>query len=420
MAPITLDWVPIVALLGAAQGVFLAVILATQQRNRTANRLLAFAMLAFSIGLASIVYYGAGLVQRFPHFFAVSYPLPIVYGPLIYLYAVKASDRAQGFGWRDALHFVPIAAVVLAMMPVLLMTGAEKIAFYHDLQRGMVTPLMRVVDPLKYVSGVSYATITILFLRRHRATVKESYASIERVNLQWVFRLGLASAAIWALATLLEITELLRRPLLARADDAVGLAIAMLVYAIGYKALRQPEIFNYAAIDHRAPEPAPSGPPPSDPVPPSGHPPADASIVAPGTQPVSTPMAPDPTPRYERSGLSDLEAARLERALIAAMEKDRLYQDSELTLADLAERLDTTPHKLSEVLNAQLQQTFYDFVNSYRVKDVQRRIADDRLKNLTILALALDAGFASKSTFNHVFRQHTGRTPSAYRRSLAG
>jgi AraC-like DNA-binding protein len=102
------------------------------------------------------------------------------------------------------------------------------------------------------------------------------------------------------------------------------------------------------------------------------------------------------------------------------MEMDRLYRDSELTLADLAERLDTTPHKLSEVLNAQLHQTFYDFVNSYRVKDVQRRIADDRLKNLTILALALDAGFASKSTFNHVFRQHTGRTPSAYRRSLAG
>jgi AraC-like DNA-binding protein len=132
-------------------------------------------------------------------------------------------------------------------------------------------------------------------------------------------------------------------------------------------------------------------------------------------------VAPGPaTSRYDRSGLSEREAAALKAALVRFMEQDRPWRDSALTLADLAGRLATTPHKLSEVLNAQLEQTFYDFVNGYRVRDVQRRIESDDARNLTILSLALDAGFASKSTFNDVFKKHTGLTPSEYRRSVAG
>lgn len=97
------------------------------------------------------------------------------------------------------------------------------------------------------------------------------------------------------------------------------------------------------------------------------------------------------------------------------MDREHPWRNSGLTLADLAERLATTPHRLSEVLNAQLGQTFYDFVNGYRVRDVQRRIAAGEAKQVTILSLALDAGFASKSTFNMVFKKHTSQTPSDYR-----
>jgi AraC-like DNA-binding protein len=205
-------------------------------------------------------------------------------------------------------------------------------------------------------------------------------------------------------------------PLLDYADDMIALAIAVLVYGTGYMALRQPEIFNFAALDHPTPQSvSPNGTSSVTPAPP----PAAAAVMRPD-EAARVSEAGTSAPRYERSGLTEREAAALQRALIAAMEEDRLYRDSGLTLADLAERLDTTPHKLSEVLNAQLDQTFYGFVNGYRVRDVQRRIAEEQSKNLTILALAMDAGFASKSTFNHVFRQHTGHTPSAYRRSLTG
>jgi AraC-like DNA-binding protein len=100
------------------------------------------------------------------------------------------------------------------------------------------------------------------------------------------------------------------------------------------------------------------------------------------------------------------------------MEKQQPWKESELTLADLASRLDSTPHKLSEVLNSQMSQTFYDFVNGYRVREVQRRIKAGEARSLKMLALAMDAGFASKSTFNDVFKKHTSQTPSAFRQTV--
>ena len=413
MARLTLDWLHIIALLGAIQGVFLAGALAAKQSNQTANRLLAVTMLAFSIGLASVVYYAAGLEQEFPHFFGASHPMPFLYGPLIYLYAVTAADRNRRLTWRDALHLVPFLATVVTGLPIYLMSGADKIALYHRLQSGDVPPLIAIATPLKLVSGVIYATITLIFLRRHRERVKDSYSSVERVNLRWLMWLGTAAAGIWALAVAVNVLESAGVARAERGDDFIALAMAVLVYCIGYMGLRQPEVFRYETAEHRVPaelraveRPAPAAEP-VEPEPTKPLPPPRLHMV--DREPV--------VPRYERSGLTDREAARLAETLLTVMDRDRPWRDSDLTLADLADRLSTTPHKLSEVLNSQVGQTFYDFVNGYRVREVQRRIAAGDAQRVTMLALALDAGFASKSTFNVVFKKHTSQTPSDYRQA---
>jgi len=365
-------------------------------------------MFTFSIHLASNVYLGAHLERAFPHFFGIAYPLLLLYGPLVYLYAVCASDRTRGLRWTDTLHFVPFVAVVIAGLPIYLMSGDEKLAFYQQLLQGERPLLLRIVDPLKYVSGIAYAAATILVVQRHRTLVKENYSSIERVNLQWLLTLAGAAAAIWGLAALLSVMHRVDLPILARDDDIVALAIAVLVYGIGYMAIRQPEVIRFATSEFRIPR---SGSPTGANAVPPPPPPAPSTAPAP-TDPAG--------PRYERSGLSEAEADKLQQELLSVMETERAYQDGELTLADLADRLETTPHKLSELLNSQLEQSFYDFVNAYRVREVQRRITDEKYRNLTVLALAMDAGFASKSTFNHVFKKHTGQTPSAYRRAVVG
>ncbi|TFG47396.1 MAG: hypothetical protein E4H38_08205, partial [Gemmatimonadales bacterium] len=158
----------------------------------------------------------------------MSYPLLLLYGPLIYLYAVTAGDRSRRLRRWDALHFLPFLAVVVAGFPIYLLSGEQKIALYHQLLQGVRPLLLQVVDPLQYVSGIAYAAATILFLRRHRARVEDNYSSLERVNLRWRLRLAGAAAAIWLLATLLQVMEVTNHPLLARSDDVVALAIAVL------------------------------------------------------------------------------------------------------------------------------------------------------------------------------------------------
>jgi AraC-like DNA-binding protein len=398
MSNLTLDPLHLVVLLGALQGLFLAAALVLRRSNRAANRLLAAAMLAFSIALASNVYHAIGLESRFPHFFGVAFPMAFLFGPLIYLYAAFAADRSRRFTRMDALHFLPFLLVAVAALPVYLSSAAEKLAFYERIRAGGQTWLTSTADPLKYVSGLGYGLATLLLLRKHRERVKESYSTLERVTLRWLLWLGAAAVAIWVMATVFSVLDSsgIR---VSRADDFISIAVAVVVYAIGYVGLRQPEVFRYETAEHPIPAELRA---------------ASAAATAP------TPVTPVESARYERSGLSDAEARRLKERLLARMDHERPWADSELTLADLAAQLSTTPHKLSEVLNAEVGETFYDFVNGYRVRDVQRRIAAGEARGRKMLALALDAGFASKSTFNQVFKKHTNQTPSDYRQSTGG
>jgi AraC-like DNA-binding protein len=405
MTRLTLSWLQVINLLGAIQGLVLAGALVSKRSNRTANRLLAATMLAFSIYLATDVYHATGFIEVFPHFFGAAHPMPFLFGPLVYLYAVTAADRTRRLTPRDALHFIPFLAVVVDGLPVYLMSGADKLAFYHRIQTGDVPPTIAITLPLKLLSGAIYATITLLFLRRHHDLVKASYSSVERVNLRWLLWLCGGAAVIWLIAVLSNVLESTGIEQVGFGDDVIALAMAVMVYGIGYMGLRQPEIFRYDTAEYRVPIElrvsrelqAPSPPP--------------------ETQEGLLPESEATSPRYERSGLSDREAQRLQDRLTAIMENERPWRDSDLTLADLADRLGTTPHKLSEVLNSQLGLTFYDFVNGYRVREVQRRIAAGHARKVTMLALALDAGFASKSTFNVVFKKHTQKTPSDYRQA---
>jgi AraC-like DNA-binding protein len=395
---VTVDWIHLAILVGALQGFLVAGALVAHRTNRTANRLLAALVVTFTISLIQEVYYSAGLVRVYPHFFGISYPLPWVFGPLAYLYAVFASDGSRRLRARDAAHFAPLIVVLIAGAPIYLMSGADKIALFDRLQSGDAPTIIRLLEPSKYVSGIVYSLLTIAHLRQHRRRIRNSYSSTERVNLLWLLWLSAAAAAIWLLAIAVDVASTLPFPMSSHPDDLVSFAVALLVYAIGYMGLRQPEIFRYDG---------PAAPPPSE----SDQPSAPLA---------SRPDTDAPGGRYERSGLRDAEALALKESLITLMTREHPYRDPDLTLPDLAERLGTTPHKLSEVLNSELSQTFYDFVNSYRVEDVRRRLAKSDSRNQNLLTLAMDAGFASKSTFNQVFKKQTGQTPSAYRQASAG
>lgn len=393
---ITFDWIQLATLVGVVQGILLVAVLVGHTTKRTANLLLGALMAAFAVYLAQNLYYTTGLVASFPHFFGISYPLPWIFGPLVYLYARAASDNAWRFKAREAWHFVPVVAVVCITLPIYFRSGSDKIALFERIQAGDVPTLLAILNPFKYVSGLGYSLTTIVLLRTHWRRIKNSYSNTDRVNLRWLLWLAGAAAFIWLLAVSSTFANLIPGTISRQGNAVVPLAIALVVYSIGYMGLRQPEIYRY------------DGPNLSE---------ADVAAAVGSSSLAQEPEA--GAARYERSGLGAAEAEQLKSQLLALMTRERPYRDPDLTLADLAEQLKTSSHKLSEVLNGELAQSFYDFVNSYRVSDVRRRLTEPKSEHLTVLTLALDAGFASKSTFNQVFKKLTGQTPSSYRRTLS-
>ena len=131
--------------------------------------------------------------------------------------------------------------------------------------------------------------------------------------------------------------------------------------------------------------------------------------------PVVTPPEPDETPprKYEKSALDDDRLQRIASKVEAAMAQDQLYRDPYLSLWDLAKHIGVTSHYVSQALNTRLNKSFFDLVNGWRIKDaVEQLNATDE----TILVIAYDVGFNSRSAFYKAFKRETGKTPSDLRK----
>jgi putative ABC transport system permease protein len=92
-----------------------------------------------------------------------------------------------------------------------------------------------------------------------------------------------------------------------------------------------------------------------------------------------------------------------------------LYQDAELSLYSLAERLNMQPHELSRIINKALGKNFNDFINEYRIREITQKMQDPAYDRLTLLGIAYSSGFNSKTTFNRTFREMTGKSPAEYK-----
>ena len=381
----------IIHILGAVQGVFLAAILISRRRGSVANGILAVTMLAFALDLATAVYHATGFDAAFPHLIGFDYPLAFLYGPLLYHYARTLSHRERKFSRRYLWHFAPFALLVLFLVPFYLQTGSEKLAFARGNGSDLWTQTLGTINHFKLVHAFVYIGMILSLLKRHRHRIRDTYSSTERINLTWLRNLMIGIIALTAVAVVLYLLTLGNEgPVMGLDpstvyDDYMLLCLALLVYAVGFMGLRQPEVFD--GRHHHRDEP----------------------------EPISSPAAADGKPQYARSGMDPESANRYKRELLELMETEKLYRSGDLTLQDLSDALSISAHNLTEVINTQLGHNFYDFVNGYRVRDVQERLADPQFDHLTLLAIAMESGFNSKSTFNAIFKKHVKMTPSEFR-----
>ena len=100
------------------------------------------------------------------------------------------------------------------------------------------------------------------------------------------------------------------------------------------------------------------------------------------------------------------------------METKKPFTDSNLKLNQLAKMISTTPNYLSQVINEEREQNFFDFVNWYRIEEAKKLIKDASDQQSTLLSIAYEVGFNSKSAFNTSFKKHTQMTPSQYRKDI--
>lgn len=121
--------------------------------------------------------------------------------------------------------------------------------------------------------------------------------------------------------------------------------------------------------------------------------------------------------KYEKSALDAAQSERIARKLERAMEQDCLYRNPNLTLGLLAQHVGVSLNYVSQTLNQNLGQSFFEFVNSWRIKEAIPLVEKG---DATILAVAYEVGFNSRSSFYSAFKRETGQTPTSYKSGKAG
>jgi len=369
----------IVFLIAAAQGIFLSVILLLHRRgNRRANFTLAALIFVFSGVIIEYVVFQSRYYSMYPHLLASTYAFPFLFGPLLYLYTRFLIQERDSFFFREILHFLPFILCSLYILPAQLRSAEGKINFSNRyLYSGeyFIDWENLIVTALVIIQMAVYGLLSLRLLQRHTLKLKNTFTSVEKINLSWLRYLVTAFLALLGLVALYYLQLWIAGYAGAKVvDNFIILCISAIIYAIGYKTLSRPEVFSGAGSAAAA-------------------------------------------PRYEYSGLTPEKAEHYRDLLIRQMENEKPYLDSELKLPDLAERLSILPHHLSQVVNEQFEQNFFDFINSYRVKEAQAQLRNPRNGHLTILAIAYEVGFNSKTAFNRAFKKHTGITPSQFLKS---
>jgi AraC-like DNA-binding protein len=120
--------------------------------------------------------------------------------------------------------------------------------------------------------------------------------------------------------------------------------------------------------------------------------------------------------KYKASSLTPENQESIYDRLLELFEDHTVYCESRLQLSDVANMLKVNTHNLSQALNSLAGKPFYDFVNGYRVRYMQKLLTDSGQTQFTILSLGFESGFNSKASLNRVFKEQTGLSPSEYQK----
>lgn len=359
-----------VFLIGIVQGLFLIIILVYRHsRNHMASRLL-IAMI-----VPILVIHSGYLVIRtegfyvIPQVFGLSFGLMFLFGPLMWLYGRSVLDAEYKWRPRDWLHFLPFGIQFALNIPFLAEDAGEWQSLIRELMSGRlkINPVAMTSYGLQTVHLVTYLLYTARMVGK--TDMNHRYMVPVEMRIVWMKRL-LSVYALLAITLAVVVTYISLRgvynPLTHYVQSLITTAI---VYICAFRFVLDPEVIR-----------------------------------------------PDFSQKYAAYAvLSPDEESAYEKKIRKLFEEEKLFQDPDLNLAVLAERLDLSTHRVSQLINKKFGKTFAELVNEYRVNEFLRRLNAPEFQSHSVLAIALDVGFRSKSAFNSAFKRITGKTPSDFR-----
>ncbi|MFK7835726.1 MAG: helix-turn-helix domain-containing protein [Sulfitobacter sp.] len=285
--------------------------------------------------------------------------------------------------WR---HMAPILVVVVCFWTLLFLPpGFQERDLAPDDPRLMglviVSLLVLVADVVFTGMIATYVYLTIRRLLAYRARLKDVFASTENRELTWIWVIMVFLVFYLCVNVAFSVSVVAgaftEKEINAWMPTLNSAAVLAVFWVIGVWGLRQrPGLMRAPIVETPDPDPA-------------------------------------PVRKYEKSALDEDRLKRIARKIDRAMSQDMLYRDPNLSLWDLAKHIGVTSHYVSQALNTQLNKSFFDLINGWRIKDAVTQLNST---DETILMIAYDVGFNSRSAFYKAFKRETGKTPSDIRK----
>jgi len=341
----------------------------TKKINRAANRFLALALVTIVLWLARILAIDIGLSAYVPGWSLLPLQFSLALGPLFYFYVLKITRPGYKFRAKDLLHFSPL----------LLELGAQALEIEESIRTGAATydtqtyqQLTPALHLLAFISVGVYLYQSHKLIAHFHRNLKFTSGDRYRHELRWLRRFLKGFGMLW----------LLWIPYTAVDYIYYHHQLSTHVYYPLYLLLTGIIIWMAAAAFLRQ----------------------EAGAVA-------------AIPSFLKSQLP-AELKQKGAWLKTVVKTSCYYEDPELSLVSLAEKLGLTTHELSRIINTALKKSFNDFINGFRVAEVIRKMQDPAYDHLNLLGIAYESGFNSQTTFSRIFKQMTGKSPVEYKTQL--
>jgi AraC-like DNA-binding protein len=293
----------------------------------------------------------------------------LIIGPVIYFYLVSQTNNDFTFQKRDAWHLLPFA-IYLAYHLIVFFQGKS---FVHYWIANVDLPYIGIIFEIgTLISNYFYLYLAIRHYSQYRKWIETVYSNTEEIKLSWyrnfLFIVSFGVTISW----IFNAVEDLGSGLSYTQSWWEYLFIVIIIYIFsiqGYNQTQTVYIYFESKNNNNS----------------------------------STAQLPD-----------EKEIEKWKKRIEQLMEEKQLFLQPELTLRQIAVELKAPSSTISQVINAGFDKNFNTFINDYRIEAFKKQAKDPAKKHLSLLAIAMDCGFNSKATFNRVFKNSMGISPSKY------